>query len=116
MNTRYLKEKGRKFQQKVRDMIIEEFNFPESDVRSCSMGAPGVDIQLSEMAKEQFPFSVECKNVKKLSPLSEYYNQAVSNCVEETKPVLVSNMPDGQTLVTMSIEDFLFLAKNFSTK
>jgi len=116
MNTRYLKEKGRKFQQKIRDMIIEEFNFPESDVRSCSMGAPGVDIQLSKVAKEKFPFSVECKNVKKLSPLSEYYKQSVSNCVDETMPVLISNMPDGQSLVTMSVEDFFFLAKRFSDK
>jgi len=106
MNTRYLKQKGRMFQQKIRDLIIESFNLPQEDVKSCSMGAGGVDIQLSSHAKKVFPFSVECKNVKKLSPLSDYYKQSVSNCVEETTPVLVCEMPNGKPLVTMSLEDF----------
>jgi hypothetical protein len=106
MNTRYLKQKGRMFQQKIRDLIIESFGLPQEDVKSCSMGAGGVDIQLSSHAKRVFPFSIECKNVKGLSALSTYYKQSVLNCVKETIPVLVCEMPDGKPLVTMSLEDF----------
>ena len=89
MNTRYLKQKGRMFQQKSEISLLNLFGLPQEDVKSCSMGAGGVDIQLSSHAKKVFPFSVECKNVKKLSALSTYYKQSVSNCVEETTPVLV---------------------------
>ena len=62
MKTASAKQKGRKLQQEVAQKIRETLDLPEEDVRSTSMGAPGVDILFSEKALEKFPFAVECKN------------------------------------------------------
>jgi len=66
VKTSSAKAKGRRLQQKVRDLILETFSeLEEDDVRSTSMGAGGEDVQLSPLARRKFPFSVECKNVEK---------------------------------------------------
>lgn len=67
MKTASAKQKGRKLQQEVAQKIRETLNLPEEDVRSTSMGAPGVDILFSEKALEKFPFAVECKNQEALN-------------------------------------------------
>jgi hypothetical protein len=62
------KNKGRRFQQFVKDTILKYFpTLEEDDVRSTSMGAPGEDILLSPAARRLFPYTVECKNVEKLN-------------------------------------------------
>ena len=67
MKTASAKQKGRKLQQEVAQKIRETLDLPEEDVRSTSMGAPGVDILFSEKALEKFPFAVECKNQETLN-------------------------------------------------
>ncbi len=67
MKTASAKQKGRKLQQEVAQKIRETLDLPEEDVRSTSMGAPGVDILFSEKALEKFPFAVECKNQEALN-------------------------------------------------
>ena len=68
MKPRSAKNKGKRLQNKVRDLILEKFNILESDdVRSITMGDSGEDILLSPAARKLFPFSVECKNQEKLS-------------------------------------------------
>ena len=56
------KAKGRHLQQKIRDDIINTFKLTENDVRSTSMGAKGCDILLSENARINFPYAIECKS------------------------------------------------------
>ena len=68
MKTRSAKNKGKRLQNKVRDLILEKFTqLEEDDVRSTTMGDSGEDILLSPAARKLFPFSVECKNQEKLS-------------------------------------------------
>ena len=68
MKPRSAKNKGKRLQNKVRDLILEKFNILESDdVRSITMGDSGEDILLSPAARKLLPFSVECKNQEKLS-------------------------------------------------
>ena len=68
MKPRSAKNKGKRLQNKVRDLILEKFNTLEvDDVRSITMGDSGEDILLSPAARKLFPFSVECKNQEKLS-------------------------------------------------
>ena len=68
MKPRSAKNKGKRLQNKVRDLILEKFNTLEpDDVRSITMGDSGEDILLSPVARKLFPFSVECKNQEKLS-------------------------------------------------
>ena len=68
MKPRSAKNKGKRLQNKVRDLILEKFDKLEpDDVRSITMGDSGEDILLSPAARRLFPFSVECKNQEKLN-------------------------------------------------
>ena len=68
MKPRSAKNKGKRLQNKIRDLILEKFNALEKDdVRSITMGDSGEDILLSPAARRLFPFSVECKNQEKLN-------------------------------------------------
>ena len=68
MKPRSAKNKGKRLQNKVRDIILEKFDKLEpDDVRSITMGDSGEDILLSPAARRLFPFSVECKNQEKLN-------------------------------------------------
>ena len=68
MKPRSAKNKGKRLQNNVRDLILEKFNQLEpDDVRSITMGDSGEDILLSPAARKLFPFSVECKNQESLN-------------------------------------------------
>ena len=68
MKTRSAKNKGKRLQNDVRDLILETFTELEpDDVRSTTMGDSGEDVLLSPAARKLFPFSVECKNQEKLN-------------------------------------------------
>ncbi len=68
MKPRSAKNKGKRLQNKIRDLILEKFDSLEpDDVRSITMGDSGEDILLSPAARRMFPFSVECKNQEKLN-------------------------------------------------
>ena len=68
MKPRSAKNKGKRLQNTIRDLILEKFDSLEKDdVRSITMGDSGEDILLSPAARRLFPFSVECKNQEKLN-------------------------------------------------
>jgi len=68
MKPRSAKNKGKRLQNKIRDLILEKFDSLEpDDVRSITMGDSGEDILLSPAARRVFPFSVECKNQEQLN-------------------------------------------------
>ena len=80
------KAKGRKFQQWVRDALLNAFKtLSEDDVRSTSMGAGGEDILLSPAARKLFPYSVECKHHKSFA-IYKVYEQAADNA-KKSQPV-----------------------------
>ena len=89
MLTQSGKAKGRRLQQWTRDRILNVFKeLTEDDVRSTSMGAGGVDVTLSQAAKNCFPFSIECKNVEKIQ-LWNSWSQCLENCEEGMQPLLI---------------------------
>ena len=60
------KAKGRRFQQWVRDQLIEQLNVHPEDVESRSMGAGGEDLIMARAAREKFPvFIVLSARIKK---------------------------------------------------
>lgn len=62
------KAKGRRFQQWVRDALLEAAIWLETDdIRSTSMGAGGEDVLMSPAARRVYPISIECKNVESLN-------------------------------------------------
>jgi len=93
----------------VRDQIREMFNLPEDDVRSTAMGQSGEDVQLSDRARQMFPYSVECKNVEKLNVWSAY-EQCESNS-GDYEPVLFMKKNRKEPLVVIDAKHFFNLLR-----
>lgn len=107
MRTSSAKAKGRRHQQYVCKRLIEVGEGLEpDDIRSASMGAPGEDVLFSPAARRQFPFSIECKNVEKLS-IWAAIDQARSNCPDGACPMVVFTRNHEEPQVSMSFDKFL---------
>jgi hypothetical protein len=111
MKPRSAKNKGKRLQNKVRDLILEKFNskLEPDDVRSQIMGMSGEDIVLSPAARRLFPFSVECKNQEKLNIWSSL-EQAEGNSKEST-PVLIFKRNRSKTYAVVELKEFIKLIK-----
>lgn len=106
MKTQSAKAKGRNLQKWVRDIILENSsNLEPDDVRSTSMGAGGVDVQLSPAAKKLWPFSIECKS-KKAYAFYKDYDQAMANVEKGMEPILVAKANRRRPVVIVDAEWF----------
>ena len=108
MKPQSAKAKGRAFQQRVRDMLLE--NAPElelDDIRSTSMGCGGEDLQLSPAARKRYPISIECKNQESLS-VWKAFEQASANCGKH-EPVLFMKKNRKKPLVVIDADYFISL-------
>jgi hypothetical protein len=108
MKPRSAKNKGKRLQNKVRDLILEKFNQLEpDDVRSVTMGESGEDILLSPAARKLFPFSTECKNQEKLNIWSSL-EQAETNSGKHI-PIVIFKRNRTKTYVALEFEKLLEL-------
>ena len=109
MKTRSGKAKGRRLQNKVRDVLLEHFSeeLEPDDIRTAIMGETGEDIKLSPAARKLIPYSFECKNQEKLNIWSSL-EQAEENS-GDYPPVLIFKRNRSKTYVTMNIKEFLRL-------
>ena len=108
MKTRSAKNKGKRLQNKVRDILLETFDTLEpDDIRSAVMGDSGEDIQLSPAARKLIPYSIECKNQEKLNIWSAL-EQAEDNSKDST-PVLIFKRNRSKTYAVLEIKDFIDL-------
>lgn len=107
MNPRSAKNKGKRLQNEVAKIIREVFKLPESDVKSTTMGEGGRDIQLSQKAKDIFPFSVECKSLQRMA-VYRLWEQSVANA-GELIPLLVIKEDRSKPLVCMELNTFFHL-------
>ena len=108
MKPRSAKNKGKRLQNKVRDLILEKFNQLEpDDVRSVTMGESGEDILLSPAARKLFPFSTECKNQEKINIWSSL-EQAETNSGNHT-PIVIFKRNRSKTYVALEFEKLLEL-------
>ena len=108
MKTRSAKNKGKRLQNDVRDLILETFTELEpDDVRSTTMGDSGEDILLSPAARKLFPFATECKNQERLN-IWESLEQAESNAGEHI-PLVVFKRNRSKTYISMEINDLMRL-------
>ena len=110
MNTRGAKNKGREWQNKIRDLLREKFEgkLEEDDITTAVMGESGVDIQLSPAARKLCPWSIEAKRQEKVS-LYAWWEQAKANCTKGTKPAIILKSNRKDPLVVMSLDDFMEL-------
>ena len=108
MKPRSAKNKGKRLQNKIRDLILEKFDSLEpDDVRSITMGDSGEDILLSPAARRLFPFSVECKNQEKLNIWSAL-EQAEDNSGNHT-PLVVFKRNRTKTYAVLEFDKLLEL-------
>lgn len=84
------KQKGRKFQQQVRDALLDAFSeiLRPEDIRSISMGSAGDDLLLSPLAKAILPIGFEMKKVESPS-LWEALRQANDRSTDTSIPIVV---------------------------
>ena len=110
MKSQSAKAKGRGLQKLVVSKLLEKFpRLTGKDVRSTSMGAGGVDVQLSSAAFRKFPFAVECKSLAKIA-VYKLYRQACEHAEEHGgTPLLVMKQNRSEPLVVLSLENFLKL-------
>lgn len=113
MKAQSCKSKGRALQKLVVQKIREYFpRLTDKDVRSTSMGAGGVDVQLSSAAFRKFPFAIECKNLAKIA-IYKLYEQAVAHSKDHGGiPLLVVKQNRAEPLVVLSLDDFMKLVAN----
>ena len=111
MKTRSAKNKGKRLQNTVRDILLEAFkeDLEPDDVKSAVMGDSGEDIQLSPAARKIIPYSIECKNQEKLNIWSAL-EQAEGN-KGVSKPVLIFKRNRSKTYAVLELEDFVDLIK-----
>ena len=107
MKTQSAKAKGRRFQQWVRDKLIESLDIHPEDIESRSMGAGGEDLIMARAAREKFPYSIECKNQEKLN-IWESYKQACDNA-GKYEPIVVIKRNNQKPLVLIDAEYFMRL-------
>lgn len=105
------KAKGRRLQQHVKKVILENFtDLEEDDVRSTSMGASGMDVLLSPKAQKIFPFAVECKNQEKIN-FWDSLEQASKNSTEKLKPLLVFKRNSSKVYCILELDHLIELLK-----
>ena len=109
MKPRSAENKGKRLQNKVRDLILEKFNskLEPDDVRSITMGDSGEDILLSPAARRLFPFSVECKNQEKLNIWSSL-EQAEGNSGNHP-PLVIFKRNRSKTYAVLEFKELLKL-------
>ena len=105
MKTKSAKAKGRRLQNEVRDKLISKFPKLREDITSQIMGMRGEDIVLSPAAKQEIPYSFECKNTEKVN-IWQALEQAISNCGSR-KPVLVIKRNRSKTYAIIELDDFI---------
>jgi hypothetical protein len=105
------KQKARRLQQKVRDMILA--TFPEltpDDVRSTPMGVNGEDVQLSPAARKLLPLEIECKARKRIGTVYQFWDETTRKFNQHT-PILVIQQDRATPLVVLDAETFIRMFK-----
>lgn len=109
MRPQSCKNKGRRFQQKIAKTILDAFpHLTEDDVRSTSMGAHGEDVQMSPLARNSLPLSLECKCVEKIN-VWQCIEQANTNCPNDATPCVVFSRNHSSSYAVISWEALLSL-------
>ena len=105
------KAKGRRFQQQIRDLLLETFNeLEQDDVRSTGMGQSGPDLTLSPLAKRTLGITAEMKCQESLSIWSAL-EQAEKNA-ESNIPVLFFKRNHSKSYAVIEAKEFVKMLKN----
>ena len=107
MKTQSAKAKGRRLQQWVRNLLIEELEIHPEDIESRSMGAGGEDLIMARAAREKFPYSIECKNQESVNVWKAYAQAKETSGNYE--PLVIIKRNNTKPLVLIDAEYFISL-------
>ena len=107
MKTSSAKAKGRLLQKWFANLLVEELEVDPEDIESRPMGSQGEDIIMGRESREQFPYSIECKNQEAVN-VWKAYEQAESNC-KGYEPLVVIKRNRSKPLVLVDAEHFVKL-------
>ena len=114
MKTSSAKAKGRRLQQKFREMLIEKLDIHPEDIESRSMGAGGEDLIMARAARAKFPYSIECKNQERMNIWSAWHQANENKGMYE--PLVVIKKNGVRPLVLLDAENFLDMIKEFNNE
>lgn len=109
--SRSRKAKGRRLQQWVAEKISILTGIDcgkDCDIESREMGQAGVDVKLYGVAKDMFPFSIECKNAESWK-IHKWIEQAQDNTAPETEWLLVCKRNRRDPVIVMDADAFFKL-------
>ena len=112
MKTSSAKAKGRRLQQKFRDLLIEKLEIHPEDIESRAMGSGGEDLIMARAARAKFPYSIECKNQEKLNIWAAWEQANGNKGLYE--PLVVIKKNGVRPLVVLDAENFLDMIRNFN--
>jgi hypothetical protein len=106
------KGKGRRLQQEVRDIILDNFKMLEpDDVKSTSMGSGGEDVMLSPLARKTLGgIQIECKRVKTFKTVYNWIKQAKSHGPH--KPLVVVRADREESLAILPLSDYIAMIRS----
>ena len=106
------KQKGKAFQNRVRQDLVDRLGIDPGDILSTAMGQSGCDLYLSPAARAQFPFGVECKAQERIA-LPEWWQQCARNAAAEgLTPLLVLKQSRREPLAVLRWTDLLALLRH----
>jgi len=106
------KQKGKAFQNRVRQDLIDRLDIHEGDILSTAMGQAGCDLYLSPAARARFPFAVECKHQETIS-LPTWWRQCTRNAAAEgLAPLLILKQSRREPLAVLRWTDLLSLLRH----
>lgn len=106
------KQKGKAFQNRVRQDLVDRLGIDPGDVQSTAMGQSGCDLYLSPAARERFGFGVECKAQEAIA-LPAWWKQCTRNAeAEGLTPLLVLKQSRRDALAVLRWEDLLALLRH----
>jgi len=113
MKTSSAKAKGRRAAQQAKQMICEKFSLDSEDIVVTSSGDTGEDLKLSPVARERFPFTIECKNQERLN-IWKAYEQAIGH--SQHKPIVIFKRNKSEMMCALKFEDFLEVINDKNNK
>ena len=107
------KNKGRRLQQMIRDMLLEKYNELElGDLESRGMGQAGTDIVMSPLAKKHIKFDIEAKNQESIS-IWKCIEQAEANGGDDRIPLLIFKRSRSKIYCCLEFKKLLDIIDNF---
>jgi hypothetical protein len=106
------KQKGKSFQNCLREDLINHLGINPDDILSTAMGQGGCDLYLSPAARERFGFGVECKAQEAIA-LPAWWKQCEANASKVgLVPLLVFKRNREEPLAVLRWSDLLALLRH----